>query len=319
MSDQVSTLINGTLYLTGAHALRSGFVLRKNAKAKPLYRSRFYWLCIISMILVNGVFLHLIYPSFWLRITFISLLMTLITLSFIPHLNIQEQPTTGEWVVKVVIFLLAGTYVLIPLTYVLTQNIMFYILITVLTQLVALHIWLGCLCALMMSDVIQMHYKKSILDSLTNIYNRRYFIDYVKSPEVNHAETHALIICDLDDFKDINDTYGHQQGDQAIKAFATLLKDHISRDDIVARIGGEEFAIFLRNMSAAEAEIVAQRICDLTKTLNFTDGDTTYGITASFGIATFGKNCQFTDALNQADKAMYRAKEAGKSQVRFTQ
>lgn len=317
-SDQVTTFINGFLYLSGALLLRHGFILRKHSQVSvfSILRSRFYWLCIGLMLAINVFLLHMVYDSFWLRITVMNMLMVIITFSIVPYIYLEKIPTTGEKVVKVVTFLIAGLFLVTPLAYVFTENIRFYILITMLLQLLITHIWFGCLCALMMSDSIQMHYKNSILDSLTGTYNRRYFMNYAQSlPENSYTDTNALIICDLDDFKHINDTYGHQQGDRMIIAFAKLLQDNISRNDMVARIGGEEFAVFLANVTLDEAKKIAQRICDLTKEITIDTAEKAHRLTASFGVTYYGKNLGIDVAFSHADQAMYTAKKQGKSQV----
>ena len=162
------------------------------------------------------------------------------------------------------------------------------------------------------------------LDSLTNLYNRRGFTqlanNYLKTAftvsqgrRKNELANLALIFLDLDDFKKINDKFGHQTGDRVLKAVAKLLKKSLRTTDLIGRWGGEEFVILLTNVSQGDVLKVAQKLqAKLTQS--------SFGsvkLTASFGLI-FPKKFQSLESLiNQADKLMYQAKKSGKNQIKY--
>lgn len=162
--------------------------------------------------------------------------------------------------------------------------------------------------------------KQAITDPLTGIYNRRYFEDnIIKEAErsLRLKQPFSLISMDLDFLKKINDTYGHQFGDLAIKTIANVLKREARSIDIPARIGGEEFNLLLPGVDSKGASIAAERI---RKSIESQVLDTIGGITASIGVATFLEHSDRIDELIElADQAMYKAKLNGRNQVQIAQ
>ncbi len=162
--------------------------------------------------------------------------------------------------------------------------------------------------------------KQAITDPLTGIFNRRYFEDnIVKEAErsLRLKQPFSLVSLDLDFLKKINDTYGHQFGDLAIKTIANILKKEARSIDIPARIGGEEFNLLLPGVDSNGAQIAAERI---RKSIESQVLDTIGGITASIGVATFLEHSDRIDELIElADQAMYKAKINGRNQVQVAQ
>ncbi len=162
--------------------------------------------------------------------------------------------------------------------------------------------------------------KQAITDPLTGIYNRRYFEENIlKEAErsLRLKQPFSLISMDLDYLKKINDTYGHQFGDLAIKTIANVLKREARSIDIPARIGGEEFNLLLPGVDSRGAAIAAERI---RKSIENQVLDTIGGITASVGVATFLEHSDRIDELMElADQAMYKAKLNGRNQVQIAQ
>lgn len=155
-------------------------------------------------------------------------------------------------------------------------------------------------------------------DGLTDLFNRRIFDESlaqkVKSRDMCPV---SLLLIDIDNFKQVNDTFGHQAGDQVLKTLARILKDSCRGHDLVARFGGEEFAIILSQTQAATAHAIAQRIRNrLAKTI-FTFDDRQLQITASIGLATCqeGSTIFTSNLVKQADRALYQAKMSGKNKV----
>ncbi len=162
--------------------------------------------------------------------------------------------------------------------------------------------------------------KQAVTDPLTGIYNRRYFEEnIIKEAErsLRLKQPFSLISMDLDFLKKINDTYGHQYGDTAIKTIANILRREARSIDIPARIGGEEFNLLLPGVDSKGAFIAAERI---HKSIANQVIDTIGGITASIGVATFLEHSDRIDELTElADQAMYKAKLNGRNQVRVAQ
>ena len=158
----------------------------------------------------------------------------------------------------------------------------------------------------------------STKDSLSGLFNRRYIFDYLQSAiATGHPDKTQLsiVLLDIDDFKKINDTYGHPVGDDVIRKIAKLGHEIFRQDDIFGRIGGEEFLCILPRTNINKAEKIAERFLMLINTENLIKDKKT-PVTVSIGIAEF--SAQSVDA-NQlyinADQALYQAKKLGKNQI----
>jgi diguanylate cyclase (GGDEF)-like protein/PAS domain S-box-containing protein len=168
------------------------------------------------------------------------------------------------------------------------------------------------------------HYESQILhmanrDPLTNLFNRRRFQEELKNciMQTKRFGTHgALIFLDIDNFKDINDSFGHQVGDKLLVNLANILKERLREVDILSRLGGDEFAIILSGADGHHAMLVANHLRELIRQeVSIIEGKT-IDITTSMGIALFPKHSELAEALSSyADLAMYRAKEEGRNRV----
>lgn len=159
----------------------------------------------------------------------------------------------------------------------------------------------------------------SITDALTGLFNAHYFyqsLDKEIERAKRYKESFSLIIFDIDDFKEVNDNYGHQTGDEVLKEFSKILLQLTRKTDIVARYGGEEFVIVLPNTHKDVAYSLAERIMKEVCETVFRCNDNMLRITVSGGIAGFpedGSNSK--DLLYSADMALYEAKKRGKKGV----
>jgi len=153
-------------------------------------------------------------------------------------------------------------------------------------------------------------------DSLTNLYNRRYLFERSKM-YINIRKPLTLIILDIDKFKNINDTYGHAIGDIAIKLFAKIALKNVREDDILSRIGGEEFVILLPNTTTKEAYNIATKIRkDIEKSKVDIDENSSFRFTTSGGIDILkDKESDIHQLLHRADQALYQAKESGRNKI----
>jgi len=160
-------------------------------------------------------------------------------------------------------------------------------------------------------------YQACSSDPLTRVANRAEFERTLREYAIAHRANHArccIIVCDLDFFKMVNDTYGHNVGDQALIAFAQLLSKHTRARDIVARYGGEEFVILCAN---CDLQTAVERAEQIRKLLNSTPQQMLDGkaLSASFGVAELSENEDITDFFVRADKALYAAKQRGRNRV----
>jgi two-component system cell cycle response regulator len=169
------------------------------------------------------------------------------------------------------------------------------------------------------AEYAQAMYDAAHRDGLTEVYNRRYFEEKLVAElpyAVRHGRPLALLMLDLDHFKQVNDTHGHPVGDTVLKEFAALVSRNIRADDVLARWGGEEFTVLCRHTDLIKASILGERIRHEVSTYLFA-GDLGLKVTVSVGIAAL------PDAdlnapqllLEAADQALYEAKERGRNCV----
>ncbi len=163
--------------------------------------------------------------------------------------------------------------------------------------------------------------QRAIRDELTHVFNRRYFIPAIKK-EMKIAkrleEDLSLIIMDIDNFKGINDTYGHPAGDSVLAEVADILREHKRAKDTLVRYGGEEFVIIFPAMDKAAAYKAAERIrIAVNKYIFYWEGES-FSVSLSIGGAAFPKDAQnYSDLLQKADKKLLEAKETGKNKTIF--
>jgi diguanylate cyclase (GGDEF)-like protein len=160
----------------------------------------------------------------------------------------------------------------------------------------------------------------SVTDTLTGLYNRRYFykaLDLEIARTNRYGEPFSLMLFDIDNFKALNDAYGHQAGDEVLSQLAGILKSVARGTDIIVRYGGEEFIIVLPSTPEEEAVFLADRIRAAVQDFSFKgNGTESLKITLSGGIASYPKNAGDSKSLlNAADRALYEAKFSGKNLV----
>lgn len=266
--------------------------------------------------------------------------------------NINNVLTTWQTTTTKVMILSWGITFLISMTLTRFRNIFwigiyFYCIFYILTmvQLLSTHyatdsVWYQArlfetLCTLVFIIVIflnvfKLHqisnnkyedaYQNSIRDYLTQLFNRRFFHNEL-TKKIRHTSKKnplSLIVCDIDHFKRINDNYGHHQGDIVIQYVSWMLQDLVRKVDIVARTGGEEFALLLNNTHQQQAVIIAERIRLAISTNRGVSNRVRLpeSITISMGIFTIDDARMGGDeCLRRADKALYQAKEEGRNRV----
>ena len=161
--------------------------------------------------------------------------------------------------------------------------------------------------------------RQAMVDSLTGLANRRSLEESLRSELARAArfgDSACVVLADLDDFKQVNDRYGHAAGDNVLKAFAGALRKTVRESDVAGRWGGEEFALVLSGTDAAGGARLAERARAAieARQVKMPNGDLC-SVTASFGVASFPESQEFGEILAAADSALYAAKGAGKNRV----
>jgi diguanylate cyclase (GGDEF)-like protein len=162
-------------------------------------------------------------------------------------------------------------------------------------------------------------YRLTTIDGLTQVYNKRYFIETLER-EIGRAHRYrrdlSLIMFDIDEFKKINDSYGHLAGDHVLKHLAAVIRSRIRREDILSRYGGEEFAIVLPEIDSYNAMQFAEKIRNLVEMAAFRFEDADIPVTISIGVASMQQDLQEAhEFIRIADERLYAAKSAGRNRV----
>ncbi len=161
-------------------------------------------------------------------------------------------------------------------------------------------------------------YRLTIYDGLTHVHNRRYldeFLDREVSRSRRHARPLSVAMLDLDHFKAVNDRHGHLVGDGVLRELAARVSEMVRHEELLARFGGEEFALVLPESASANAWIFCQKICRAVSCAPFVVADATIPVTVSIGVAEWQRGMDVPALLRAADQALYRAKHAGRNRV----
>lgn len=159
--------------------------------------------------------------------------------------------------------------------------------------------------------------RQAVTDELTDLANRRRFMEVLHQEVARAArfdQPLALVLFDLDYFKQINDQYGHQVGDEVLRATAAVIRGRVRETDLPARVGGEEFGVILSGTDVQGATALAENLrIDLTQLVDTLGPDSP--VTASFGVAEIGRGGSAEFLIGSADRALYRAKALGRNRV----
>ena len=163
-------------------------------------------------------------------------------------------------------------------------------------------------------------YESALRDGLTKAFNKKYFTDRLESEftfAIRHVAPLTLVLFDIDHFKKVNDTHGHQAGDYVLSEIAALLTSALRAEDVFARYGGEEFAVICRGSDVTQGQIVAERMRKAVELRKFVYEDTHIPITISVGVAGLPDPGvkDAAELVSLADQSLYKSKHAGRNRV----
>ncbi len=182
--------------------------------------------------------------------------------------------------------------------------------------------------AALQAQVRELH-QRLVTDELTQIFNRRGLMEYLEAiaSEVMYQYKHpdkrrsviikslTIIFLDIDHFKKVNDTYGHDAGDEVLRQTADLIRGRVRQLDIVGRYGGEEIVVGLPGATAEHAERIADDLRAIIEEHDFMVGEQSLQVTASLGVAELTPTRNIHQTLKAADDALYKAKDSGRNKV----
>ena len=157
------------------------------------------------------------------------------------------------------------------------------------------------------------HKREAETDSLTGLFNRRAFFE--RAVDFRSPTDIAVVVFDIDHFKQVNDVHGHQLGDIVLQTFAEILRETIRDGDLAARLGGEEFAVVLPGATLRSALLVAERVRKKYAEKRFLSDEKLFSSSVSVGISKMGDHTTLNDLMVQADAALYVAKRSGRNRV----
>lgn len=217
-----------------------------------------------------------------------------------------------EWFFKFAPLALMGVCAGISITAVFSYDMIGLNMIIISCAICQLLLFLYC------GFIIKKLHQQANIDYLTGIYNRRYFFSRMSSIKKMEFPV-SLMMIDIDNFKRINDTYGHLAGDETLKEFVKVLKRNTRNTDMIARLGGEEFAVVMPQTGHEHVYAIAQRIKQAVEANDFVFESTINKITVSIGIATTKFPIHTDRFLKYADRALYKAKETKNVVVAYEQ
>lgn len=316
ISKFLSLIIQLSCIAISLHLFLYGLKRYEHLTQPKLLRSKFFW-SLLAYLQIGALFaFYLVIDNHLARLAVIATAQIIVYVLCISQLKNNVSRSHGNAVVlRTLILMMSALPILNLLSYILLPDSYYGLLVLTIYSL-HLFIQFCTIIFMFLSDMIDENYKLAILDPLTGLFNRRHFYDKAqKFRNLNVGSNQVgLILCDVDNFKSINDIYGHSAGDTVIQEFGSVLTQSTRDGDIVARIGGEEFAIYVNNASLETCKELAERIRNNIKSTAIICEGNTISITASFGIAIVTRDA-YEHGLKEADKAMYKAKELGKDRV----
>ena len=160
--------------------------------------------------------------------------------------------------------------------------------------------------------------KLATIDPLTQLFNRRAMMDFIKKIESNSRRTnsvYSMCLGDIDDFKHVNDTYGHEVGDKVLRAVSDVIAGNVPSEGYVCRWGGEEILFVVPNTDTESCEKIAKSICQKIHEYTFKENSRSFNISMTFGVYSVTPNENYDEGISKVDKLLYKGKNQGKNCV----
>lgn len=310
--------VSGICLLSGLWAISRGIAQRYGGTAHPRI-ALLIGLPTLALLVVYSRVVDLL----WMRASILYLAMGLLLLLPLPSMFRKPAGGDGLELTLRISYLLLTAYTLARAALIptltpldsageLTTSIYW---VGMLSIALLFSIWfLLVLLTITLRDVLRVLNDERNHDSLTRLLNRRAFFEAAESSLGDPRQgPWTLLVCDIDHFKMVNDTWGHQAGDKVLHWFGQMLLGQIRRGDLAARFGGEEFAVLLARSRLEDAVRVAERI--RRQLAQAPEDDTRIRISASFGLVPVSSREELNDALARADTLLYEAKRAGRDRI----
>lgn len=159
--------------------------------------------------------------------------------------------------------------------------------------------------------------KQASIDPLTGLHNRRSTMEYLENLLKNAENQISICLCDIDFFKRVNDTYGHDVGDIVLKKMAETFRKELPQDSFVSRWGGEEFLLIFPTLNGDEAKIALETLRQKIKVIVFDGGSESFSVSLTFGLTEYDFHSDLTAILKEADEKLYSGKESGRDRIVF--
>lgn len=306
-------------YLGGAWAVAHGMLLKANSRLNIFVASLFVIAAMASLL-----YFKYIDEQLWPRIVIINIVILCLEALALPKVYVLLKRT--EVLEKLLCFsyflLVAYAVIRTLIVIVYLQNVQMVTLATTKwwMMMIAVNILLSLWFAIVVSAVavkerFSIINEERLKDPLTQLYNRNGFLEKTEDlfKKMQHGEVY-LVMCDVDHFKIINDTWGHTVGDKILCTIADICRSNIREGDVVGRYGGEEFIILLQSSDEKSSLALVERLRKKIEDQLFINN---IKATVSFGAARIDTESQFISALEIADKRLYKAKNAGRNRVCF--
>lgn len=306
-----SVLINNALYMSVAYLLLFGTL---SWYKKPI-RSWLWKLAVIHVLAYTAVQYVIYY--YWpgtlqlrVQLAFLNFIMVYLPAYWVcyrhRHLNGRGERMLA---LSAVVCMIAASFPTIAL--IMTNSPDYYRVAVVVTQNIVCFFLLGSLLSLFLFNQIDWHYERSIRDELTGLYNRRYINERISQSLSNSGSRGVIAVVDIDHFKKVNDSFGHDVGDNTLIAVSNILKSFMGQQDLIGRYGGEEFVLFL---SQSDSESVKTLLEEMSKAVETKASVMLPNpVTISVGYSEVSKEDTLHSLFSKADSALYMAKRNGRN------
>ena len=316
-----SSTATGSFYLLSAWCLARSWAERWRVSAQP------HAALLIAIVTLAALYqFSRVEPNVWARVSSFSVGSGLVLL--LPILQVRSKKNSFDWLDKSLLWLS-----ILFTAYTFTRPVLIWLLgysdlrslpsspywiLTLLSILNFSLLFTVVMTAIAVKETVVKLRMERDFDALTQILNRRSFQEYAqKRLDDLRLYPMAVLACDIDHFKRINDAWGHERGDKVLQLVSAILQSNMREHDLVARFGGEEFVILLTNIALNDAEAIARQIqLDIGSSNDILPSGSR--MTMSFGLSSVTQALQFERALKEADQLLYQAKNAGRDRVRVS-